>query len=923
MTLEIWDLEIPKLKDSNESSPIPNPKDIIKYINIFQDSVEKIDIRNLQVPKIFQGDILYQNQKLEIAYQHNILNTEIFSDKEKLYLKIKKLYIFKEQINLNGEIIFNSENNETLISSNISLKNIINLSVFGIVDNFKNVQIFATSEKIKTLKPIFDILKLSKPAYIWGIDRAKFEYIKLDRVSTHFPISNPNLALANLKVDGRIRKLKYIFEPKLNPIFSETVKIQIRDKNLNLNLEKLKFGKNYLQNQIFMKNLFSKPHLFVEVHSKIGLDRNLLKTIKHYSKLEKLPVSISNKLGTDFYFDMKLYDDLPMRFIANLNIKKANPKSKTLPNINGGKIKFRFPENILKTENILFSYQNLANGKISGLFNIPKSEINFNAIIKKVRIDENSSMKSRDLKLHLFGNLHHIIKADISKSNWKFANIETQLSKFHINFDLKNIEIQNLKTKIDEYNLSTKIDAKYNLDRKYANINLGIRNLKFSELNISNEEFRVFVDLKKDITVKIPKLLTNIYIAESKTLDFGDIGLFNKYLPITKKYPKVSGNLHLEISKDIKLDGSIFVKQRIIKDENSFVEYFNFNGKISGEEMQFSVNDKIFIDKSQSINILIKDYDFNLTGINDFIDMNSSDEVNETQEKDETPLNIEPEINIYLKDNAVFLTDSGNIFDTKSVFVTVFKNKAYIKTDVKGRGRIQIESQDKRYILKAVNLDEKFIKNISNFDGISGGYYNLYVKGENANLTGIAQFQELKIMNLDMVNNILAFINTVPALLTFSRPGFNHNGLRILAGYILFEKLNDKIYFRDIKIKGESVDFSGKGYIDLKNQKINMRIEISAIKYVDKFIGNIPIANYLILGDDESIATRILIRGDLTDPKISSELHKDILYTPVELTKRVFNLPVKILELFKELNLNDKQNQDNVKKFLNQFRFSK
>jgi len=923
LTLEIWDLEIPKLEDSNESSPIPNPKDILKYINMFQDSVEKIEIQNLKVPEIFQGDILYQNQKLEIKYQQNILKTKIFSDKEKLYLKIKKLYIFKEQINLNAEIIFNSENNETLISSNISLKNLINLSVFGIVENFKNIQVFATSEKIKTLKPIFDILKLSKPAYIWGIDRAKFEYIKLDRVSTHFPISNPNLALANLKVDGRIRKLKYIFEPKLNPIFSETVKIQIIDKNLNLNLEKLKFGKNHLKNQIFMKNLFSKPHLFVEVHSKIGLDRNLLKTIKHYTELEKLPVSISNKLGTDFYFDMKLYDDLPMKFITNLNIKKANPKSKTLANINGGKIKFRFPENILKTENILFSYQDLANGKISGVFNIPKSEINFNAIIKKVRIDENSSMKSRDLKLHLFGNLHHIIKADISKSDWKFANIETQLSKFHINFDLKNIEIQNLKTKIDEYNLSTKIDAKYNLDRKSANINLGIRNLKFSELNISNEEFRVFVDLKKDIKVKIPKLLTNIYIAESKTLDFGDIGLFNKYLPITKKYPKVSGNLHLEIAKDIKLDGSIFVKQRIIKDKNIFVEYFNFNGKISDEKMQFSVNDKIFIDKSQSINILIKDYDFNLTGINDFIDMNSSDEVNETQEKDETPLNIEPEINIYLKDNAVFLTDSGNIFDTKSVFVTVFKNKAYIKTDVKGRGRIQIESQDKRYILKAVNLDEKFIKNISNFDGISGGYYNLYVKGENANLTGIAQFQELKIMNLDMVNNILAFINTVPALLTFSRPGFNHNGLRILAGYILFEKLNDKIYFRDIKIKGESVDFSGKGYIDLKNQKINMRIEISAIKYVDKFIGNIPIANYLILGDDESIATRILIRGDLTDPKISSELHKDILYTPVELTKRVFNLPVKILELFKELNLNDKQNQDNVKKFLNQFRFSK
>ena len=919
LVLEIYNLEIPKIESSSKrDSKPPKIEDILEYIRYFQMAVEKIDIRNLKVPNYFSGDILYQNGYIQIETEKNILKTDLHLEKSKLYLDIHKIYIPEYSIDISGDLLFNAEDNETVFFSKISLKNEINISVAGRVDNFQHIYIRADSEKIRDLKTIFDILKLPKTAYIWGIDRAKYRYIKLNKISTNFAISNPKIALKNLVVNGEVRDLNYIFEPKLKPVQSDSIKISIQNGNLYLELRSLKYGENIFQNSIKIGDLYSKPHLFVEIASKVSLDNTLENTIKYYSKLQDIPVSISGKLDTEFFMDMKLYDSLAMRFLADIEISDSEPISKTIPNIESGNIRFRFPENILEIEKTKFSFQKITDGEVTGEFDVPNSNLDFNVILNKIKIDENSSMKSETLKLNISGNIDNIT-TNISKSNWSFVNIETNLSNFEVNYFQNRVKISKLNTDVNEFNLSTNLNGVYDIENNKADLDLRIENLKFSELNISKENFKIFADIKKDIQVKIPKLQTEVNISNLIYLDFGEVGLFRNYLPIAQKYPKISGEVQVILDKNISIDGKLNMKQKVLKDGNRFIEDFNFSGTILGEDMKISVNDKIFIDKSAKIDILIDDYDFNITGLNDFIDMNSSKEPKKNDEN--FSMNIEQEINLYLNGTSIYLTDMNNSFNSKSIFLTIFGDKIYLKTELLDRGTITVETKNDRYIVKAVNLGEPFIASLSNFHGISGGDYNLYIKGIKEDFRGLLQFRKLKVKNMDLVNNILAFINTVPALLTFSRPGFNHNGLRILAGYIDFEKIGDRIYFRDIQIKGESIDFSGKGYIDIANNKISMQIDISAIKYIDKFIENIPIANYLILGDDGSITTRIVIRGNLDDPKISSQIHKDIFYTPLELTKRVFNLPTKMLEVLKDLNFNDKQNQDNVRDFLKNIGF--
>ena len=923
LSLSINTLKIPKIESSpDNNSTLPTIKEIFRYIKLFQFTFETIKIKNLTVENYFKGDIYYHNGVLKIRDQENIIELKIYLQNSKVYLDIYKLSIPKHNIEIKGKILFDYENNETVFKAHISLKDDVNISLAGEVEDLKNIKIRAEVEKIENLKPIFDILQLSESAYIWGIKKTHFKYINLKNISTSFPISNPELALKNLKVDGEILDLTNRFETNLDLVKIKKVELKIKDSNLHLELENMKFGKIKIQSKITIQNLYSKPHLFVKANTDIRNYKDILGVIKYYGNLENLPVSISGHLQTDFFMDMKLYDNLEMRFLTDLDIKKESSKSDDLLNINGGHLSFKYPENLLEIDKLNFSYQNITKGYLFGVVNLSNSELNINTFINKIQIDKNSSMKNKNIKFHVFGNFQKKIRAEVSESKWDFSNIPVDFSNFQIEYYENIVRIYNLHTDLKKFNLSTKINGAYFIDRNVVKTDLNIKKFEFSEVNISKENFQIFMHLKDNIEIKIPKILTEINIAKNKKISFGNVALFRKYVPLLNKYPKVSGFAQIYINDNILIKGSLNLKQKVLKYEDKFIRNFNFDGEIQNENFKISVNNKIFINKSENIDILIEDYDFNITGLNDFIqDSNKSEENNESNKS--LGIDISPEINVYLNGTSLYLTDNNNSFHSKSIFFTAFKDKIYVKTDPLSTGEITVETKGDRYIVRAVNLKEEFITSISNFNGVSGGNYNIYLKGKKDNFQGFAQFRSLKIKDMDMINNILAFINTVPALLTFSRPGFNHNGLRIMAGYVEFQKIDDKIYFKDIQIKGESVDFAGSGFIDLENSTVDIQIDISAIKYIDKFIENIPVANYLILGDDGSIATRIIIKGKLNDPKISSELHKDILYSPFKLTNRVFNLPAKILEVFKSLNLNDKTNQENVKQFLNEIGLQK
>ena len=137
----------------------------------------------------------------------------------------------------------------------------------------------------------------------------------------------------------------------------------------------------------------------------------------------------------------------------------------------------------------------------------------------------------------------------------------------------------------------------------------------------------------------------------------------------------------------------------------------------------------------------------------------------------------------------------------------------------------------------------------------------------------------------------MAFLNTIPSLLSLSSPGFSDKGYKIKEGdiqYILYKKI---LYIKKSLIKGNNIDFISKGYIDLNKNYIHLKtkailkLKLKKIPIIGKGL------SYLFFGKNGNIEVNIIIKGNLYNPKIKKNIGKALIPNPFTLFKRVLTLP--------------------------------
>jgi hypothetical protein len=165
------------------------------------------------------------------------------------------------------------------------------------------------------------------------------------------------------------------------------------------------------------------------------------------------------------------------------------------------------------------------------------------------------------------------------------------------------------------------------------------------------------------------------------------------------------------------------------------------------------------------------------------------------------------------------------------------------------------------------------------------------VKSPDDFYTGKIYINSAIIKELKSLNNIIAFINTVPSVLSLSSPGFSSKGYKIRKGFINYLLYKKIMYIKDAKIYGDNLDFITKGYIDFNKNyiflkvKANLKMKLKKIPIIGKGL------SYLFFGKDGSINIKLVVKGDLNNPEVKEDIGKDILLSPFKLFKRTISLP--------------------------------
>ena len=215
-----------------------------------------------------------------------------------------------------------------------------------------------------------------------------------------------------------------------------------------------------------------------------------------------------------------------------------------------------------------------------------------------------------------------------------------------------------------------------------------------------------------------------------------------------------------------------------------------------------------------------------------------------------------------------------------------------------GHAGFKLEKKDIH--LYGENFNDKFMENLFSLSKFKGGKLNFSMNGTIDNYDGLFYIKDTTIIDYKMLNNILAFINTVPSLVTFSLPGYSKSGLNINSAYMNFNAKNSVFEISDFFLDTKEIDILGGGVADLNKDKIDITLNLKTD--LGSSLSKIPLVGHILLGEDNTISTTMEITGKLTNPDVKSLIAKDIAVAPINIVKRALLLPYDLIKSISDTN---------------------
>lgn len=569
--------------------------------------------------------------------------------------------------------------------------------------------------------------------------------------------------------------------------------------------------------------------------------------------------------------------------------------------------------------------------------------LDFNASSSQFTMDKNFNLSFSPILLsnptNLDANISGHINLETFKNNLKLSVNTLKLNPYHTLFPLIVNSPFTVKTSPDSL-LKAQIDdlvdisvGDHNLSLKGVQIDINdtihsiVNSIKLDNILTANANFAYNIDQRNGLA-HITNIQNNVKFNQEPVLqmkhtpidinfsmgilptayikplniDYTYTGLVHKlyfsnltslynYSPLLQNYPKPTGHATV-LTKDFE-DFSLFTALKSYTIPGYINTDVNNNIYVKAD-----VNSSgLFASINKDIHLALGD-EIHLSLENNLIDLSALfKHSNDTHDSNKSTYGTKP-ITITAQDGRLIIGNHKQLLYDKAK--AKLENDTFYATLNYQKGKVIIFKNGKNTQLFGENFSDKFISNLLNFDGFKKGTYSMYMQGTSKHLIGGIDIKGAIAKDFTLYSNIMGFLNAVPALITLQSPGFNSQGFMINTGAVVFDLQNNILKLTSLKFYGDTTNVFGSGSINLEKKTLDLTLRIMLLKDVGTIVSNIPIAGYLILGDDGSLGTTITVNGSLDKPNIEVNLGKDLVMAPVNIIKRTLNLPLQFLQWLNE-----------------------
>ncbi len=333
-------------------------------------------------------------------------------------------------------------------------------------------------------------------------------------------------------------------------------------------------------------------------------------------------------------------------------------------------------------------------------------------------------------------------------------------------------------------------------------------------------------------------------------------------------------------------------KHKVIIEENKPVESYSLVGAYDTKTgyVKAKINDLIAIDLEDTLKIKANNLVINIDEAINIFDSNDTDEDVQAAKKEENKKSLP--VSIQTTDCSLYLSENRSII-SDSIYFTY--NNDMLHGELRHQnGKANFLLREKKFYLMGGNFNDLFMENLFANSKFRGGEMEFYISGPLKEYDGTIHIKDTTILDYKILNNVLAFVNTVPSLITFSLPGYNINGVKAKEAYMKFKLQDEKYKISDIYLNSKEIEIVGAGEASIKENSINLDLNLKT--QLGSSFSKIPLIGHILLGN-ETISTSLRVTGALDDPDVKTQVTKDIVIAPFNIIKRTLMYP---FEMFRK-----------------------
>jgi AsmA-like C-terminal region/Protein of unknown function len=386
------------------------------------------------------------------------------------------------------------------------------------------------------------------------------------------------------------------------------------------------------------------------------------------------------------------------------------------------------------------------------------------------------------------------------------------------------------------------------------------------------------------ILVNLPEMRTSLRVGPERTdIDVDSLRSVAPFVPLLQKLSFTEGRVQLSVADPnyLQFAGEIDVPNSLLSLQDQPVSQFSFQGASTPERTEIAMNDN---------NILVSWTDSLAVNLNGYLFTVDADDYSRGEEfSTPFPLKIIGSRSLLkIKEEQI----ATGMFEFRA------KNSDLSFRAELEQGNFVYESTPAGKSFVGRGLDAALVDNFLKNADLTDGTMNIVLKGKPGNFEGYLEMNNILIKDTKLLNNILAFLNAVPALATLSSPGFDPDGYRVNEGVMYVHYRDNILTIDELRTDGVTINTEAQGWINHSDRTLQLTMELIALKDYSWILEKIPLAGYAILGENGSLSTSLDIQGSIDDPEITTNLTREILMSPINIIKRTIAWPFRLLEKF-------------------------